>query len=273
MDLQQLEQKRLQLQGEITLLERQLEKLQQDLAQLDETKKSETKLHLDKIDKLKKNINILIVDKESLEKNVKSLSEEYKTVTTNLEEYGKNEVKKTEEAVKSIYLEADNVNKKAQDHAAEVKKNELEISVRESNVNKLIQEVKIQTDKNIFEKCRLQAESKLIEQLRIDTNEMVSAVEKKVYNLNAQIKSLEAKAHGLEITVQIKEKWAKQTDEEINTKKIETERLLAESKAINEAADKRENELIEREKLLKDQQSMLQRSINEFENKGGILNG
>lgn len=256
--------KKLELQAEIQSLNRQRDKALEDLEQLQQVRQEATASHAKNKKNLNKELDQLRIEKGALEESCRKASKDYQTITKDLESYGKNEISKAEEAVKSIYTDAqitkkqvDEALQSAKDHQTTVDKKEKEIEQREASA--YAKEIE-----NKKEQERIDAELANVDQQKKDAQKAVSEAEQKVYTLNSKEKQLQANVRGLNLTIQIKEAWVKKTDEETSEKIARSKQILSEANAMKDANEVKEDILKRREKLLVDRRETLDRGFNEL---------
>lgn len=273
MNVEELAKRKLEIEGEIRLAEKQRDQILDDLTRIDSVKKDELKYHQDKIKKLTDEIGILQEKRDGLQTDIRDLNKTYQTTKEDIKTYSETEIKKAHDEVQGIYQTAERTRKSAEDKETDVNKAAENVAIREADVNKRDDEVKRHADENTKESERLTSESQALEKRKNEAEQAISQAKETVYTLEGRTRQESAKLRGLELTIKIKEEWIANAEKETKATQAEANRVLIEANAMKKANEEKEVTLQNQETYLKDRRASLERAVDEFVKKGGVFNG
>ena len=271
--LTQQQQQTASIQGESFLAEREKQKIHEELEQLQQAKAIEFKEYNAQKEQLTKTVATLKAEKESLEKDAEKAKNDYDRIAKSIDDYGENEVEKAKNAVTSIYLTAQSLQKEWKERMIKVDVKEEELEIEDKELTELNEKVfKLQVENEIKEQL-LQKQEYQLNLKRDEVKKTVAELEEKRDTLIREVETKQAKVRGLDITTKIQEDYAKKTTEDAEVKMKEATIKMAEGKALEEKNNETSKNLTIEKLQMDDRAVTLRRAYNEIISRGGKIDG
>jgi len=271
--LTQQQQQTASIQGESFLAEKEKEKVSAELQHLQIAREIEFKEYNAQKAVLTKAVEVLKVEKVQLEADVKVAGEKYDGIIRSINEYGENEVEKAKNAVTSIYLTAQILQREWKDKVmkADVKAEELE--KREQELNELNIAVEQQRVENEVEENLLKKREYQLTLKQEIVKKTVAQLEEKRDTLISEVETNQAKLRGVRITIKIQEDTAAKTVADAEIKLREANIKMAETKALEEKNNETSKNLAIEKLQLDDYAATIRRAYRETMDRGGKIDG
>jgi len=271
--LTQQQQQTASIQGDSFLAEREKQKIHEELEQLQQAKAIEFKEYNAKKEQLTKTVATLKAEKESLEKDAEKAKNDYDRITKSIDDYGENEVEKAKNAVTSIYLTAQSLQKEWKERMIKVDAKVEELEIEDKELTEMNEKVfKLQVENEIKERL-LQKQEYQLNLKRDEVKKTVAELEEKRDTLIREVETKQAKVRGLDITTKIQEDYAKKTTEDAEVKMKEATIKMAEGKALEEKNNETSKNLTIEKLQMDDRAVTLRRAYNEIISRGGKIDG
>lgn len=276
MDEQQLQLKLKTLNGEIVLAERKLSDLSHELEQLQTTRDQAFKSHA--ADVKKQQDQLAAITNEA--KITANLARGYSLSLDELQEAHKTFFEKKREDIQEAKNAVRSIHEEVERREAAVKDREDNVTNREAAVENREKVVRNGEEALVVreEKVKIDVEelAKRTSQLLVDEEKSKHSLaqEKELLDdIDRQIRQKRMELHGLTLTIEMKEKVAKNTGQEVEARltAVESRELLAEGK--EKGLNERDTELNKKEIWLDDRERTVGRAYRETIQRGGVVDG